>query len=159
MNYKKLVLLGISVVSILLYFAIPFYNDWLKVRILNPHLSIFFQAQNMDINTRKEMRYGNPYLIAMQASKILEKANVQDPVILLPPSGFLKTRNIYDFDIDPPVFYYFTGIRSVFATSPGVEEATSALIPNNLNKIVLKKIYNRQELDKLITIYKPFSPL
>lgn len=159
MKYKKLILLCISVVSILIYFAIPFYNDWLKVRILNTHLSIFFQAQNMDINIRREMRYGNPYLIAMQASKILEKANVQDPVILLPPSGFLKTQNIFDFDIDPPVFYYFTGIRSVYATSPGVEMATSALVPNNMHKIVLKKIYNKQDLDKIISIYKPYSPL
>jgi hypothetical protein len=153
---KKVLLLVAAVVSIVLYFSTPYYNSWIFLRVLNPHLSVWQQMGRLDTNERRLLRYGRPYDNCMIINAIIHRAHAANQVVLLPPRAYLTTLGIPDFDVDPAVFYYFTGLRSVEANSAGVDSASLCLVPDNTHNITVKKIHNRKELDDLLNRYKPY---
>ena len=159
MIYRKVVILVLSLISILLFFATPYYNNWLFLRVLNPHLSIFFQSQHLDTAMRKELRYGPLYNNCLSIVSIVNHAKIKDPLILLPPKNYMLSMHIGDFDLDPPEFYYFTGLRSVTANSADVNLSNLYISPNNEHKLVIKRIHSRQERDTLVALYKRFGSL
>jgi hypothetical protein len=155
---KKVYLLIAALLAIVIYFATPYYHGWLMVRIFNPHLSIAYQAQHLDVETRKELRFGAIYVNYRKLVGIIENAHVRDPLILLPPNDYLHSVNVGDFEsVEPAEFYYLTGMRSVYPNSPGVEAANLSLTFNGKdNKLVVKRIRNMDDLNRLLTLYKPY---
>jgi len=57
---------------------------------------------------------------------------------------------------EPAVFYYFTGINSVWASSPNVEKANWAIYAGKTGVRVMQ-IKSKGQLDSLILIYKKFA--
>lgn len=158
MRSKQVILTFISVAAIVVYFLTPYYGTWLMQRIFNPHLSIFYQAQHTDVNERKEIRFGDTYLICKSVIDTVENGHISNPVVLLPPTGYLRSINFTTFDnMDPAAFYYFTGLKAVTVSSPDVEQANLTLVPNKNHQLVTRRIPSRGHLEVLIGVYKKYA--
>lgn len=154
--YKKAGLLLISIVSIVLYFLIPLYTDWLKVRIFNPGASFLWQVQHLDVEGRRINRYGDSYVNFKRVEKIIRDAAIPNPVILLPPNQFLKDNHSLLTSVEPAEFYYFTGIRAVIASSPDLREANLSLTLRDSTKFAVTRILNASEFIRFLNLYKPY---
>jgi hypothetical protein len=90
--------------------------------------------------------------------KTLEKAtNIKDVLLLMPPAQYLRETKVEGgFEgCEPAVFYYFTGIRSVFAKSPNVQQANWAFVAEG-HRMWLRKINSKQYLDDLLAKYQKY---
>lgn len=154
----KINLTLIAVLSIVLFFSIPFYNNWLNTNLLNPSLSFWTLYKQMDIEQRKISRFGYSYVIYKEVAGVFESAKIKNPVLLLPPDAFLKERRVTNLAVvEPAIFYYFTGHKAVWYNSPGVAAANCALVPDNNGKVVLKRITTPEDLNNIITAYKKYK--
>ncbi len=154
----KINLTLVSVLLIVLYFNIPFYNNWLNTNLLNPAFDIFALSKQMDPEQRKVNRFGYSYMVYREMAGVLSKAGLDKPIVLLPPDAYLKQHGVRDFNVcEPAIFYYLTGLKSVWHTSPGVDSANCVVVPDGKGKVVLKKIAARQELDSLLTVFRKYK--
>jgi hypothetical protein len=77
--------------------------------------------------------------------------------VLLPSTAYMRYVNINYVDIpEPAVFYYFTGIKSVWANSPNVRTANWALVASKKTGLRMADIKSNAQLDSLISLYKPY---
>lgn len=152
----KINLTLIAVLVIVLFFNIPFYNNWLNTNILNPSISMF-AGLDTETEARKTSRYGYSYLIYKELAEVVKKVVTDSPVVLLPPEQFIKERGITNTVIpEPAVFYYFTSQKAVWYNSPGVNKANCALVPDN-GRLILRKIETPADLENLISSYKKYK--
>ncbi len=148
----------VAILAIVLFFSIPFYNNWLNSNLLNPSLSFTTLYKQLDEEQRKVSRFGYSYMVYKEMAGIFKQAKIDNPIVLLPPDAYIKENNVKDLNVvEPAIFYYFTGQKSVWYNSPGVEKANCALVPDNNNKVMLKKISTPDDLNKLLTVYKKYK--
>ena len=159
MSFTKFNLLLTATLIVILYFMIPFYNDWLwgpNAKVLNVNNSMLDQAKNLDTSYRKAYRFGGSYIAFQDIKNKLNKLG-GNVTLLLPTTDYLKAQGITDLSMcEPSEFYYFTGINSVWANSPEVERANWAVVAARGRGISLKRIKAKPELDSLITQYKQY---
>ncbi len=155
MNFIKFNLTLTGFLLVLLYFQMPFYNEWLYGKVINVNNNMFFQMEHMDTTYRKAYRFGGSYLAYQDMKSKLEKFG--SVTLLLPPNDYLKALGMNDISMcEPAEFYYFTGINSVWANSPDVGRANWAVVALKGKGLSLKKIRSRGDLDTMINMYKPF---
>ena len=159
MNYAKLNLTFTAILLISLFFVIPLYNQWLWGNVFSPNAEIRDQATRLDTKERQLEKYGSSYKIYMEAADAIKRSNTNNIIVLLPPNNYLIAQKIKNFrSVEPAEFYYFTGYKAVWTNSPGVEQANWAIVVVHNNQIVLHRIASKDELEDLITIYKPYKP-
>ncbi len=157
MNLFKFNLTLTAIFVVLLFFQVPFYNEWLYGKVINVNNSIFDQMQNLDTSYRKAYRFGGSYLAYQDMKTKLTKMGGGAVTLLLPPNDYLKAMGVNDISMcEPAEFYYFTGLNSVWANSPDVARANWAVVAMKGKGISLMKIKSKPQLDSLITQYKPF---
>ncbi len=157
MNFTKFNLFLTAVLVIIMYFMVPFYNEWLFGKIINTNNSIIDQAQNLGVQFRRQYRFGGTYITLMDMKRFLEKHNAKGVKLLLPNNDYLRAINVPEFDMpEPAVFYYFTGINAVWANSPDVESANWVILITKKTDIRIMQVKSKPQLDSLITIYKKF---
>jgi len=149
-----------ALLVIVLFFTIPQYYRWLFSFILKPPISYATQFGHLDPEERRASRYGNSYHVYMEAVNLFQRLQVTDPVILLPPVGFLTKCGAVNVEtVEPAQFYYFTGCKAVFASSPNVGLATWVMLPGKeINSAMLRKINGMEDRDSLIKIFLQFKP-
>lgn len=148
----------VAILTIVLFFNIPFYNKWLNTNLFNPEISIPETYKNMDNEHRRITRFGYSYSVYKEMANVFKKAKIKDPVVLLPPAAYLNELNINDIIVaEPSIYYYFTGSKAVWYDSPDILKANCALVPNKSGKLAVKKINNNDELNALLKIYKNYK--
>ncbi len=148
----------VAILIIVLFFNIPFYNNWMNTNILGDPFSISAHMEQMDLEQRKINRFGYSYLIYKELTNSYEKAGIKNGLVLLPPEKFLKERGVNNITVaEPMVFYYLTGKKAVWYDSPDVAKANCVLLPDNGGRIVLRKINNADELKSLLDIFKQYK--
>lgn len=158
MNGKKIRLTLLSIALIFAIFSVPFTNSWLHDKIFNDQISILDQAQNTNVEYRLEYRFGGTYIANMSVLKTLQsKTDLKNVLLLMPPAQYLAEQHVEGgyTPPEPAVFYYYTGIRSVFYKSPNVDSANWAFVAEQ-HRMWLKKIENKQQLDYLKNLYKKY---
>jgi len=157
MFFKKFNLLLTSILIIILFFTIEFYNGWLTGKVLNVNNNMLDQMEHLDTTYRKSYRWGGSYLAFQDIKSKLAKNGGTNVTLLLPTTEYLRAQGVTDMDmVEPSVFYYFTGINSVWANSPEVARANWALIVIKGRGVSLKKIREKPELDTIISEYKKY---
>lgn len=153
MIYKKINLLLVSMLAIALFFNIPIYNKWIFQKVLNePVVEDFSHLDPVDRNIK---RFGYSYTVFSDVSIVLHPFN--DVLILLPPQEYVKTKMPEGFIVpEPAVFYYFTGLRSVWINSPEAERANWALIVKGPQNIVVKKMSAIRNRDSFYALYRQY---
>ena len=103
-------------------------------------------------------RFGTTYNAFKAMQKMLESTKSKDPVVLMPPDNYIRAMKV-DGDVampEPAVFYYFTGIRSVFANSPQRELADWVLVAEN-HRLWIRKIQSKKQRDSLVLQFKKYT--
>jgi hypothetical protein len=153
MRYNKINLFLGAVLVMILYFIVPANNDWLYSKILG--VSVLEEMKHPDEMYRKVYRYGMSYRFYDQLQQKVKDTSV---VILLPPQAYLKEKHVANFAVpEPAVFYYFTGVKSVWINSPNAWQATHALAVSG-HSLQLPKIKNKEGRDSLISYWKHYMP-
>ncbi len=157
MTSRKINLFLSGILAIILLFCTPHYNEWLNTKILQNN-DVFFQMTHLDENGRKISRYGYSYQIYMALKERMK--TLGDVTLLLPPAQYMHSRKMINEVVmpEPAVFYYYTGMKSVWVTSPDIYKANYDLDVNSKGEIIVKKIPSKNDLDTLITKYKKYLP-
>ena len=152
--YKKLNLILYPILATVLFFSIPFYNNWLYTKVLNNNF--LFEASHMDMEARNEQRFGFSYTVYRDIKKTLQnKSNV---TLLLPPNDYVKSRHVDDLIIpEPAVFYYFTGIKSVWPKSPDAASANWVMLVSGPGNMSVNKMSYIKKPDSLLADYKRYQ--
>lgn len=155
--FKKLNLVLVSGLSIVLLFTFPFYNSWFRTKIIASGINFPSTGLTMDIEARKEFKYGEPYLFYRNVARALQ-ARKDNTVVLLPPDAYLTAQHcqILKNMAEPAVFYYFTGLRSVTINSPEVNAANKALIMAR-QKLFIANIKTSTYRDSLIRLFRNYN--
>lgn len=153
MNYKKLNFFLASVLVILLFFTIPINNNWLYSKVIGGENNLLYQVKHLDVADRKLMRYGYSYQVYL--NMLADIPDKKSALILLPPAKYLKAMGVQDFvTVEPAVFYYYTGLNSVWANSPDAGRANWAVGVNSSHRVRLRQIMNPAQLDTLLPIFR-----
>lgn len=148
----------IAVLIIVLYFNIPFYNNWLNTNLLNPGYNVFALSKQMEPEQRKLNRFGYTYMVCKEVGEVMRKSNVKDPLVLLPPDEYLKANGVRDVNgCEPAIFYYFTGMHSAWYTSPNVDKANCVLVPDGSGRVMMRQIQNKPELDSILKEFRKYK--
>jgi hypothetical protein len=83
----------------------------------------------MEPEDRLAIRLTHSYIISRSVGeKLRTKHQENSAIVLLPPQGYIKEAQA-DYPVpEPAVFYYYSGIRSKWINSPGIDSATHAVI-------------------------------
>lgn len=121
---KNLLLSGISILLITVFFLLPPNRKWLQSRILNYYSEFPYQVRQWDIEKRKTSRWGSSYVCSKQIATFFEQKGIKKNVlVLIPPTTFLKARGLDYFVPEPAVFYYYTGLKTIWTNSPDALKA------------------------------------
>ncbi len=156
MNYKSIILTLIAIVAIAAVYNMPAYNEWIHAKIFTV-ININEQVQHMNPEERKESRFGYSYTVFRDIKEKIGPYS-KDAVVLLPPDNYLQAMKVTELKmVEPLVFYYFTGLKSVSVTSPRAWSANWALITQGYGSIALQRLRSRQQLDSLLTLYRKYQ--
>jgi len=158
MWFKQIILLAFCVFAIIIFFNNDTYNNWLNRFLLNPDITE--QFGRLDMKTRMEDRYGSPFkLMEMLKERIDTSANKENNVVLLPPNTYIRAQHIENFSLpEPAVFYYLSGIKSVWTTSPDVKKANWAILAVPGKGLSITKLRDSNDVNQLLQIYKNYKP-
>lgn len=115
---KQINLLAFSILAVSLFFMLPRNRAWLHDKILPYFKAVPRQLGQLDTEQRKTERYGNAYRYSTSIASTLRKRTEAGKVLLLMPStSYFKARGL-DYPVpEPAVFYYYTGIKTVWSNS------------------------------------------
>ncbi len=71
----------------------------------------------MSKEARLNKRFGNEYIYSKSIAENMRKNGQQKALLLMPPSNYFTNAGMKYHVPEPAVFYYFTGIKTVWAES------------------------------------------
>jgi hypothetical protein len=137
-----------------MFFNIPGNKVWLNERILNFTDNIYDELDMMSLEDRRIYRLGGTYIGSVAIKKSVATIDVKAPLILLPPTDYLKSHGIDAAMPEPIVFYYYTGLQAVQATSSNVLESNIALIASRNKMLDVVKMKNELAVKDVLKEYK-----
>jgi hypothetical protein len=156
-GFKSFVLLVAAVFIMLVFFGIEPNKLWLNQRILPYWEDYKEQKLNLDLEERKLARYQTDYLFAKNVTGFFEKRGNADKVLLLlPPSDYFNANGLQIHVPEPAVFYYFTGLKTIWANSPEATKANWYITAKN-GGLAFDSVINKQALQDTIAAFKKFK--
>jgi hypothetical protein len=153
---KKIVLLSISILAVSFFFVLPENREWLTKRVFTYWKDFQNQKAHLGLEVRKVKRYGNDYSYSKQIADSLKlKARSKDALVLVPPTAYFKAKGI-DYHVpEPAVFYYYTGVKTVWINS---EQAAAAnwFVHADASGVHVDSISNFHNLSDTIKAFKKF---
>lgn len=156
-GFKAFVLLVAAVFIMLVFFGIEPNKRWFDQRILPYWEDFKEQKLNLDLEERKLARYQTDYLFAKNVTGFFEKRGNADKVLLLlPPSDYFNANGLQIHVPEPAVFYYFTGLKTIWANSPEAIKANWYITAKN-GGLAFDSVTNKQALQDTIAAFKKFK--
>jgi hypothetical protein len=123
-GFKAFILLVVSFVALLIFFGLDSNKLWFNERIMSYWDDFKEQKMNLDIEERKLARYQTDYLFAKDVTTFFEKKGIAGKVlVLMPPTEYFTANHINIHVAEPAVFYYYTGLKTIWANSPEASQA------------------------------------
>ncbi|MCW3121427.1 MAG: hypothetical protein JWQ38_919 [Flavipsychrobacter sp.] len=155
MSYKTILLTLFSLVVIMSLYSIPAYNNWMENKIFT--ISNLSEQMNMlGIEDRRDSRYGYSYMVFKDIAGKIGK--LKDATLLIPPQKYLDANAVKINEVEPSLFYYYTGVNAVSVMSPKVLTATWALISDKKGQVSLIPLSDKKSTDSLVTFLKKYQP-
>lgn len=156
-GFKAFILLVAAVISMLIFFGIEPNKLWLNQRILPYWEDYKEQKLNLDLEERKLARYQTDYLFAKNVTGFFEKrGNANKVLLLLPPTDYFAANGLQIHVPEPAVFYYMTGLKTIWANSPEATKANWVLTAKN-GGLGFDSVINKQVLQDTIASFKKFK--
>jgi len=149
---KRWAISGIAFLLLIGYFSLPANKVWLSTRIFVFINDFTGQIKNMDIEHRKELRFGAHYVNAKIIEKLITDKNIKNTeafYLLAPSTSYFNNKGI-KFDMPDPVsFYYFSGIKVVYAQNPDASKANYFIHIAQKTLTIESFRSNNQKLDSI----------
>lgn len=154
---KELLLSFIGIGLIIGFFTLPPYHEWMNDRIIAYYHDFTWQKNKMGITQRMTDRFEGDYTHSKEIAFFFEKKkNKQNALVLLPPTDYFDQHGIEYHVPEPIVFYYFTGLKTLWPNSTNATAANWYVRVSN-GKIVVDSISNRKSFADTLTALKKFN--
>ena len=135
---KTILLFFISILSVFLFFLIPKNREWLNKRVVAYWFDFRKNKNRLDPEYRKTRRWEKDYTISKQiAGHFIKKRIAGNALVLIPPSQYFNDRKINYHVPEPAVFYYYTGLKTVWAGNATAMQANWMVIARNGNLVFI----------------------
>ena len=156
-GFKTFILLVASVVGLLIFFGLEPNKIWLDQRIMPYWEDYKEQKLNLDLEERKMARYQTDYLFAKNVTGFFEKRGTAGKILLLVPSSdYFNAHGLQIHVPEPAVFYYFTGLKTIWANSPEANKANWYLTARD-GGLTFDSVTNPQALQDTIASFNKYK--
>lgn len=153
MHKKRFILFIISLVLIVGFFLLPQNRTWSKA-VLSYGRDFQNQQNHLDRETRMRRRFGNDYTFSKDIANSFDRKGIKNKVlVLMPPTTYFMKMGIKYHVPEPAVFYYYTGLKTIWANS---REAINAgwYVRVNAGKIIIDSVANKKDLQDTIVAFQ-----
>jgi len=150
---KQLLLSAIATLVTVLFFLLPQNYEWLRSKIFVYWSGFLSQKNNYDPEHRKQLRWQNNYTYSKTiATHLKTKGYAGKALVLMPPTAYFKAHGIEYHVPEPAVFYYYTGLKTVWVDS---KQATGAnwLVRAGQGKLIIEPVTDKQKLQDSIRAF------
>ncbi|HYC27942.1 MAG TPA: hypothetical protein VEB42_03985 [Chitinophagaceae bacterium] len=149
---RKVLLFLSGIIFLILFFLLPMNREWAGT--VSSYWTDFTRQKNdLNTETRLRLRFGTNYTYTKLIGDSISKKGMDRNLILLPPTSYFKKMGVgYHVPVSP-VFYYYTGIKTVWADNPHAPEADGYVRVSN-GKIIIEKVTDRKALQDTIVAFQ-----
>lgn len=143
----------ISLLFLAGFFLLPRNREWAGI-VLSYARDFQQQYKHLDRETRMRSRFGNAYLFSKQIADQFDRKGTKGKVlVLMPPTNYFTRMGVKYHVPEPAVFFYYTGLKTVWANSP---EAIHAgwYVRVNQGKIMVDSVTDRKKLQDTIIAFQ-----
>ncbi|MBN9484809.1 MAG: hypothetical protein BGO70_06180 [Bacteroidetes bacterium 43-93] len=158
MQQRTLATLIATAFLLIIFFNLKPYRYWLDSRILSFTTEIPEQIDNLDLEYRRETRYGNGYVMAKEILKLTSTLHYKNPIILLPRQNYVEAKGIPQLVMpEPIVLYLFSRLQGVV---PGEKDVYKANMGLKIIKgqLELVELHSKNDIDNLLKDYANPQP-
>lgn len=157
MHKKPLILTAISIVFIITFFLLPRYQQWGRT-VYSYWQDYQWQRDSTAEETRMIKRFGNNYVFSKQIAALFEQRGTKESVlVLMPPSNYFKKMGVSYHVPEPAVFYYYTGLKTVWANSPEAVKANWYVHASG-NRLIVDSVLDLKAFRDTIASFKKMRP-
>ncbi|MCG2615512.1 hypothetical protein LZZ85_14525 [Terrimonas sp. NA20] len=149
---KHLILTLATLLFLTAFFLLPHNRTWAE-KLLGYGRDLPGQIKAMSKESRLSKRFGNDYTYSKSIAENMRKNGQQHALLLMPPSSYFTNAGMKYHVPEPAVFYYFTGIKTVWAVS---KEAINAELYIHVRdgQLLIARGNNKAALQDSITVFK-----
>jgi hypothetical protein len=115
------------------------------------------QRSHPDPEYRKTELLGNRYTVSKAITTALcgerEKGRV---IVLLPPTGYFRQKGLHYHVPEPTVFYYYTGLKTVWHNAKDTASITHAVEMKD-GEIIIYRIKSREQLSAILAEFRKYQ--
>lgn len=154
---KKLFLFFAASAGIVIFFIIPQNNEWLQSRVIGYYGQFPQEIKNLGIEQRMTYRFEGSYTYSKQIANFFNtRKNKSAALVLIPPTSYFDQQGIAYHVPEPAVFYYYTGLKTLWANSTNAASANWYVHVKD-GKIVIDSVTNSTSLKDTIAAFKKFN--
>lgn len=152
MHQKKLILCIAGTLFVTGFFFLPANRTWAK-KLISYYNDLPYEMRHMGKEERMKARFGNNYTISKTIARYFKQQNLLDKsLVLMPPTSYFKKQGIRYHVPEPAVFYYYTGLKTIWADSPHAIEANWFVHVQD-GKMVIEPVTDKKALQDTISVY------
>jgi hypothetical protein len=156
-SFKGIILFFISILMVFIFFGFERNKEMLTGRIVPYWEDYQEQKDKTEVEERKVNRYGYDYLFPKTVANFFEKKGIANKVLLLvPTSDYFKEHGVDIHVVEPSVFYYFTGLKTVWAHSPKAVNANWVLTVDK-GQLIFDSVTSKAMLMQKIDSFKKYK--
>ncbi|WP_205511215.1 hypothetical protein [Longitalea arenae] len=156
-GFKGFILLVTSIMALLIFFGLTPNKFWFDQRIMPYWEDFKEQKLNLDLEERKLARYQTDYLFAKNVAGFFEKRGSADKVlVLVPPTDYFNAHGLNIHVPEPAVFYYFSGLKTIWANSPEASKANWYITAKG-GGLMFDTVTNKQALLDTIAAFNKYK--
>ncbi|MBO9202211.1 MULTISPECIES: hypothetical protein [Niastella] len=156
-GFKTFILLVASIFLLIIFFGLEPNKMWLDQRIMPYWEDYKEQKLNLDLEERKLARYQTDYIFAKNVSGFFEQRGIASKtLVLIPSSDYFNAHGLQIHVPEPAVFYYFTGLKTIWANSPEANKANWYITVRN-GGLVFDSVTNQQALLDTIASFNKYK--
>jgi len=155
---KSWLLASASLLLIILFFLMPRNGRWMRERVLDYWSEFPAQVQNLDTEHRLRTRFKTHYTYAKSITDgLARETDPRSVLLLMPPTAYFRQKGI-DFAVpEPAEFYYFTGLKTIWAHHQGAAAANWYVTVKG-NIIQVDTVRDQKLLLQVIDSLKQYDP-
>jgi hypothetical protein len=138
------------------FFALPQNRKWLFVTAGGYWKDFMIQKDHPELSYRLSKRWENPFRYSKMIAQKFEGRKKDSVLILMPPTNYFNHYGIKYHVPEPAVFYYYTGLKTIWANSKQASKANWYVRVQN-GKLVVDSAVNLQSLKDTIAAFNKFG--
>ena len=153
---KQLLLFTWSLLVVAGFFALPQNREWLMKKPGAYWGDFLRQKSKPSLEYRREKRWEGSYTYSKAIADSFRTKTGSGAELLVPPTTYFKHYGI-DYHVpEPAVFYYYTGVKTVWANSAKAADARWYLRVQG-GRMVIDSITDRAALKDTIAAFQKFG--